>query len=240
MSELKTLLHSFFSSKDKTINEHKDTILKEKHVTIFNDNINSIYECIDDLNKSHIEKIKENYMNIAEIIDNYTSDEVKKLEELLVEEIDSIKDENLEDHSLALDIMFNQLNNALKESGLPELLVEEIVYEDELDEEFENLESIENELSEEDDIEIEGSQEEIEQVDGNDEQLENKLTAREIGFNEGRKQFSKLGEDGLNAKSLTNQIVESEHSTKPFKWVEQWIQGFNEGLKFQEKVMNDI
>lgn len=229
MSDLKHVFSTFFESDSVTIKDHKTTLFKESVHKSFSKELSDFVEGVSMLYKKDsagIKKIQESFQGIVPAFDMYKNDQLVKIEEKMVNSITALNESNLHDVGVDLQMSCIALKDTLIKAGMPVQLFEE----------FDNVDAVEQEMTENDVPQVtDGVSTETEEPAS----IEPEKHPYEKGFNEGRKRYKTMREQGLNARKMSQQIAESELCEQTYKTVEAWMRGFNEGCKFEESLMRE-
>jgi len=266
MAKLAPIFETFFKSDDNTIRDHKTSLSKQNADKCLKESFEGIYGSIDSIinGEDKLSCIMESFQNMVDGIDYYKNDEIDQIERLIVESIESFDNEkSLEDNALSLEYLFIKLEEEVEKCGAKLLLEEE----DELYKNVENLESqideenmdqnptesgfpdsdMENDLSMSNtptspanpgsegefspEVAVDGTNADVNKIE--------EVSKYEEGFEEGRKSYNSLKADGHNPRKYSQNIAETRMADMPYASVEQWRRGFEEGVKFQEKVLRE-
>lgn len=228
MAKLSHLLESFFKSDTTSFEKHKKSQEDVERIQSYVQGLKSFYLA---LNGKKIEVIKESFASLLPIFESYKSDKLFAIEKDIAVKLNDAKDE-----TVIADIMklFGQVKEVLVENKAPEAVINEISV---------DTTGTPDRIEPPKDVPVEPAKT-IEPVvaDGTAEPTpEQKQSAIEDGFNEGRKWYREnFDKPEANAKSHVNQLAETVHADRPYKWVTNYMSGFNQGCKFEETIQRDL
>lgn len=256
MGKLGPIFESFFTSDAETIEDQKKIISKTSADKCLKESFEAIYEGIDSTisGENSMEKIMESFQKMVDGLDFYKSEGVEELEKLIVEAIDKFDPEKAQDDALALEYLMIKLEEAVEGSGASILLEEEELYKNIADLEAQNEEDMAdpNPNPTESGAPSDGMMSGDAMSDtatseatpgdvgeSNPEVPIEESSKFEDGFEEGRKAYDALKAEGHNPRKYSQNIAETRMADLPYASVEQWRRGFEEGVKFQEKVLRE-
>lgn len=223
-TKLSSLLESFFKTDAKSFEQHKKN---QEDVARIQSYVQGLKDFYSALNGKKLEVIKESFISLVPLFEAYKSDKLFVVESEIAQILQTAKDD--QDIVSQLLGLFGKVKEVLVENNVPAVITNEI--------------PVDNPVS---DAKIEPATT-IEPItepakDTTEPTPAEKKSAYEEGFNEGRKYLDSL-KDNLqeaNGKAYCRQLAETTHAERPYRWVETWMKGFNEGVKFEETVMREL
>lgn len=256
MGRLKNMFESFFGSDYTSIDEHKKNILKEEANAHIVSGFTTLFNTIDTVHSGKtkdITPIMESMHTMVMGLDHFHNDKSLEIEKLLLEAIDSYDETTSEEDILAIEYLTVRLRESIELAGAKDVIAL-------LESEFSNVERFEDSLEEEEDIlniddgavppsDIDMQEiptDTVQPADESGEFIDNQVVDEEQcpyerGFNEGRKYYKESRNSGEapSPKNMARQLAETKYANKPYLEVEKWMEGFNQGIKFQERVLKE-